>query len=221
MVSLPAIVQTPGGLLPGHFVKGRDSSSCVSHLAFLLGTENLESLESRSGILMGGEDSCEGFEAIVPCWALSPGGGGSRGPGCRRDAEGAETRSRDQGGTEPCFLSEGGPPPPPHGRGLRCVPGSVSISLWRGVLKNRLHHPLLLVGGCPALHAFCGLTGLVPTPPVPLPLPLRVPGVGPPWAPAAPSPGLASTSPLSSSCSRSLICIPGSIRELGLSPFYI
>ena len=131
-------------------------------------------------------------------------------PAGRRRSGEPEPRS---GGTEPRFLPRRGPPPPPHGRGLRCVPGSVSISVRRGVLKNRLHHPLLLVGGCLALHAFYGLTCLLPTPPVLCLSPSASPRSGSPGPLQPRSPELASTSPLPPSCSRSLISIPGSIRN--------
>lgn len=154
------------GLLPGHFVKGRDSSlACLP--------PGIPTGHWKSGEF-GEQGPVFWWVGRIPakdgghCSLLGAVAGRGRQPGTwlsagRRRSREPEPRS---GGTEPRFLARGGPPPPPHGRGLRCVPGSVSISLWRGVLKNRLHHPLLLVGGCPALHAFCGLTCLLPTPPV-------------------------------------------------------
>lgn len=83
------------GLLPGHFVKGRDSSLACLPPGIPTGPENLESLASRGRYFDGWGGFLQRTEAIVPCWALSPGGGGSQGPGCP-DAEGAENRSRDR-----------------------------------------------------------------------------------------------------------------------------
>lgn len=196
------------GLLPGHFVKGRDSSLACLPPGIPTGPENLESLESRGRYFDGWGGFLRRTEAIVPCWALSLGGGGSRGPGCRRDAEGAENRSRDRGALNRVSFRGEGPLLRPTGE-----PGSVSISVRREVLKNRLHHPLLLVGGCLALHAFCGLTCLLPTPPVLCLSPSASPRSGFPGPLQPPQPRLASTSPLPPSCWCSLISIPGSIQN--------
>lgn len=212
MVSLPAIVQDARGLLPGHFERKRQQSS-VSPTWYSYWALKIWRVWSRVRYFDGVGGFLRRTEAIVPCWR------------CRRAGEAAGdlvvggTQKEQRPGAairvlNSCFLPRERAPPPPHGRGLRCVPGSVSISLWRGVLKNRLHHPLLLVGGCPALHAFCGLTCLVPTPPVPCLSPPRPPS-GAPGPPAAPcSPGLASTSlPFLPPARVHSICIPGSIRN--------
>lgn len=192
-LTLPAIVQTPGVCCQVILWKEETTVKRVSHLAFWLALKIWRVWRAGAGILMGGEDSCGGRRPLFPVGRRRRAGEAARDLVARTQKE--QRTGAAIGGHWTAFPSAGRAPSSAPRERVRCVPGSVSISALRGVLENRLHHPLLLVGGCPALHAFCGLTCLLLTPPVLCLSPSASPQAGL-LAPCSPrSPGLAAPLP--------------------------
>ena len=206
------------GLLPGHFVKGRDSSLACLPPGIPTGPENLESLESRGRYFDGWGGFLQRTEAIVPCWALSPGGGGSQGPGWP-EAEGAENRSRDRRALN-CVPSAGRTPSSAPRERVRCVPGSVSISAARGV-GEPFASPSAPRGRVPGAARLLWPHLSAPNPTCPRLSPSASPRSGSP-GPAAPrSPGLAAPLPFLPPARVPLFTSQAPSGTRSLSPFYL